>query len=246
MKAGGPPIDQEEINVELPRALFGGLKRRPTEELLRCVARDYADLELENRRLRRELEELRAQEAAPPADPEPSLALAERERSAPATLDAGVWAPDEKDATVPVAELPPAPVSALPDRARADAALEPREPRHDDELARTLLALAQRSARETREATRRECDLIIKKVRERAEQLERDLERETRSANAELDELQTLRFELREQMRASLTSLLRTCSGDGVGVFPLDLSGELGGYDLDDPRAHKSKKKSKT
>jgi hypothetical protein len=62
-------IDQRDINVELPRALFGGLKRRPTEELLRCVARDYAELELENRKLRRQIEELQSgpSKAAPPS-----------------------------------------------------------------------------------------------------------------------------------------------------------------------------------
>jgi cell division septum initiation protein DivIVA len=45
-------------HVELPRAKFGGLKEGPVDDLLRRIARDYASLEHENRKLWEKVERL--------------------------------------------------------------------------------------------------------------------------------------------------------------------------------------------
>ena len=44
-------IGPDEIDIELPRAIVGGLKAGPAEELLHRVAHDYASLHEENKRL---------------------------------------------------------------------------------------------------------------------------------------------------------------------------------------------------
>jgi cell division septum initiation protein DivIVA len=246
---GRSDIDQREINVELPRALFGGLKRRPTEELLRCVARDYAELELENRKLRSQLEDLRSArsrtEAGEVAVAGPGVEL----EVAPSVSSQAPASPGaELEATSitslePVAAPVPAKTPAPPARL---VRLRPREPNEADALARSLLLLAERSARETRESTRRECELMLKKARQQALSFGKELERQTASTAAELRELQRLRQELREGMRASLTAIIRACGEDGNGVFPLDLSGEFGDYSRVEARPYKVKKKSKS
>jgi len=61
----------EPEHVELPRAKLGGLKKGPVEDLLRRIARDYANLQRENRELREALERLEteAAEAVPQGVP---------------------------------------------------------------------------------------------------------------------------------------------------------------------------------
>jgi hypothetical protein len=135
-----------------------------------------------------------------------------------------------------------APVASVP----VLAGVKPREPSDPDVLARSLLVLAQRNARETRETTRRECELMLKKAREQALGVAHELERQTSSTAAELRQLQRLREELRDEMRTSLTAIIQACSEEGNGVFPLDLSGELGDYSVSESRAPKLKKKSKS
>jgi cell division septum initiation protein DivIVA len=49
-------ISEQDINVDLPRALVGGIKRDAVEDLLRQIARDYRRLEAENARLWQTLE----------------------------------------------------------------------------------------------------------------------------------------------------------------------------------------------
>jgi cell division septum initiation protein DivIVA len=49
-------ISEQDINVGLPRALVGGVKRDAVEDLLRQIARDYRRLEQENARLWETLE----------------------------------------------------------------------------------------------------------------------------------------------------------------------------------------------
>ncbi len=329
----GQQIKRDEIQVELPRALLGGLRKGPAEELLRSVARDYAQLDLENRRLRRELEELegRLNEAVSARDEAESAryeaesargeavsaryeaesardeAVFARDEAVSARLQAGpvvdrvvlgspfasaglgetpdaltaggsepaeplaeaarsngasVELPDQSvpaglDAVGVRAAVPAAEFGRVEGRAEPPSTVEvAREPRAGvqalrqdrDELARSLLDLAQRGAREKREATRRECELMLRKTRAHAERLELELERERASSYAELEELQAFRWELREQMRASLQLLLRTCNGIGPEEgFPFDW-----GRGLDEPAVvadvitHKSKKKSKS
>ena len=53
-------FNENGLQVELRRTLFGGLRRRPTEQLLRQIANDYAALDLENRELKDALARLRA------------------------------------------------------------------------------------------------------------------------------------------------------------------------------------------
>ncbi len=45
-------FEQNGLRVRLPRALVGGLRRGPTEELLRWLAKDCAALDRENRELK--------------------------------------------------------------------------------------------------------------------------------------------------------------------------------------------------
>lgn len=432
------PISQDEIYLELPRAFLGGLKRGPTEELLRCVARDYEKLELENRKLRRALEELKATTTAPEATATDASAAAngigttdpvavERLATAQAAVEqvvvdedavdedavdedavqegavdevavdevaveevaveqvvdggrlveepsaaeetplaaephgandhrtddhrfddrptddlsadhddaaaearvvedpqvvAGPWVAAERSVAAEAEPLEPiaadgdqptvAEAAAFDDAfgsagmvlpfdrdPYADDLVEPEAPEPAvaepepsgrflgdagppveavpapavpaltasagrpgvasrvgpatlysgaDDVAHTLLALAQRAARELRETTRLECELMLKKARSHAERIERDVERERESVNAELEELQLLRWELREQMRSSLIALLRTCSDGGTGqLFPLDLDGLVESYGTPEPplSRDKTKKKSK-
>ena len=83
-----------------------------------------------------------------------------------------------------------------------------------EERAEVLLAVAQRAARELRESTRSECELMIKKTRLRARKLDLELERDRARVRAEIDELWTVRRELRESMRISLHALLRAFVGE--------------------------------
>ncbi len=53
----GNMADRDEINVQLPRALVGGLRKAPVEDLLKRIAHDYEQLELENKRLWATLEQ---------------------------------------------------------------------------------------------------------------------------------------------------------------------------------------------
>lgn len=76
-----------------------------------------------------------------------------------------------------------------------------------DEFARLALAAAHRAARELRESARRDCELMLKKAHARVLKLERDFER-LKNANAELEELDAMMHEIREQMRSALQAIL--------------------------------------
>lgn len=76
-----------------------------------------------------------------------------------------------------------------------------------DELARSLLASAQRTAREERESGRREGELILKKAAERAEKLEEDAARRAADRLAEIARLEDLREELLGRFRGMLETL---------------------------------------
>ena len=64
-------IGQDATHIELPRSLFGGLKKASVEELLNRIAHDYSELELEKKRLLEQVAQLSspvAQAADAPQD----------------------------------------------------------------------------------------------------------------------------------------------------------------------------------
>jgi hypothetical protein len=192
----------DRIHVELPRAAVGGLKKAPVEELLRRIARDYAQLQQENQEL---LQERSGADAWPDEPTGASQAAA------------GVAGPAE--APGPARGEGTANWSATPSDSHREGVShpEPAQPHGGQtgnlELAGAVLAIARRMAHETRESTRVECELMIKKTRARAMRLERELEQTHAMIaveRAELEELDALRRELREQMRLSLHALLQT------------------------------------
>lgn len=76
-----------------------------------------------------------------------------------------------------------------------------------DELGRSLLASAQRTAREQRDSARREAELILKKATRRADRLEEDAARRGADHLAEIARLEELRDELIARLRRMLETL---------------------------------------
>jgi cell division septum initiation protein DivIVA len=76
--------------------------------------------------------------------------------------------------------------------------------KNPDELARALLAAAQRTARAERDAARREAESTLKKARTRAERIEKDVARRTEQHLDELARLEALREDVIKQLRALL------------------------------------------
>lgn len=83
-----------------------------------------------------------------------------------------------------------------------------------DELARSLLASAQRAAREQRESARREGELILKKATERAERVEEDAARRGADRLAEIARLEGFRDELLGRFRGMLETLATRYGAD--------------------------------
>jgi hypothetical protein len=199
--------EQEQEHVELPRARVGGLKQGPVEDLLRRIARDYSMLERENHELLQNLEEASGvrEARAPGADP---AAQGETRTAA-----------RPGDAEQAVVSRGP-----LPRSAEATAGQSGLQPGFgpSDELVLSVLAVARRAAHEMREGARTDCELMIKKTRQRVARLESELER-TRAAHlAELDELERLKHELREELRRSLQTFLETFAAEAADPPTLD------------------------
>ena len=76
--------------------------------------------------------------------------------------------------------------------------------KNPDELARALLAAAQRTARAERDAARQEAESTLKKARTRAERIEQDVARRTEQHLDELARLEALREDVIKQLRALL------------------------------------------
>jgi cell division septum initiation protein DivIVA len=76
-----------------------------------------------------------------------------------------------------------------------------------DELARSLLASAQRAAREERESARREGELILRKAAQRADKLDENVARREADRLSEIARLETLRDELLTRLRRMLETL---------------------------------------
>jgi cell division septum initiation protein DivIVA len=76
-----------------------------------------------------------------------------------------------------------------------------------DELARTLLASAQRTAREERESARRDCELMLKKAAQRVERMEADVTRRAEARLTQLARLEALREEVIARLRSTLEAV---------------------------------------
>jgi hypothetical protein len=172
-------LEPHEIDLDgLPRTIGGGLKREPVEELLRRVQWEYSQLYFEHKRLK--------ESGVQPAP----------ERQPPAPQ--------------PVAQEPPPPAAPAETQVEQVEPVEPvaKRPRREaNEVGWAVLASAHRASLELRESARRECDLMLKKARARIVQMEREFERTKQSRATELEELDAMLSEIREQMRATLESL---------------------------------------
>ncbi len=202
-------IGPETIEIEeLPRLRIGGLRPDVVENLFRRVQWNYAQLESDYRKLNEALEQLR--------DPQLELPL-------------------EPPSEVPPSEGPSSerPSSAFPS-SELPSSVEPQERRpggqrpslEHDELARRFLAAAQQAAHELRESARRDCELMLKKARARAIELnsefehskalreaklvevEREFEHSKAMREAELAALDSAVCEIRDEMMAALRSIV--------------------------------------
>jgi hypothetical protein len=213
-------LEPETIDLDgLPRTIGGGLKREPVEELLKRVQWEYSQLYYEHKRLKAELEQLGGAKSALLAEGQPTGATSAAEppgtpgrTSTASRSDAAKAARGPED--VPVAQPgPDQPVA--------------RAPRKElDDLARLVLVAVHRASVELRESSRRDCELMLKKTRERAVdlersfertnarrtaelgELERDFERTKEKRTAELVELEEMLREIRGQMQATLEVLI--------------------------------------
>jgi hypothetical protein len=86
--------------------------------------------------------------------------------------------------------------------------------KNPDELARSLLASAQRTAREERESARLDAESTLKKARTRAENMERDVLRRTEQRLDELARLEALRNDVVTRLRDLLETVADRYSGD--------------------------------
>ena len=199
--------DHDEISIHLPRTLVGGLRKGPVEDLLRRIAHDYEQLELENKKLWATLEQFG--EAGAGADDVHRAAAPE---AASSEAYAGVdelWSTAPPDPLELPGPLPLEPVRSQPEGSESEGS--------ESDLAAAVLVIAQRAANELRESARAECELMLKKARAHLEKLERESEHNRAATAAELVELQAMRVELREHMRGSLQALLRTFVAERSG-----------------------------
>jgi DivIVA domain-containing protein len=186
------PIKPEEINASnLPVALRG-YQREAVDEFLLRIAWDYrqATRAHENwakdeKWLKDRVAELESELAARDQHFE-RLQEAQRERFRQELHDRSGSLSDEL--------------------ARLRAAVREHESR--DELTRTLLATAQRSAREMRESTRAECEAMLKAAQRRAAEIERDARSTVRHSAAEIERLRHVESDLKAQLRRTLESVL--------------------------------------
>lgn len=77
-----------------------------------------------------------------------------------------------------------------------------------EELTRTLLSTAHRTARELRESTRAECEGLLKAAHRRAAEIERNAHTSVRHSAAEIERLRRVEHDLKAQLRRTLESVL--------------------------------------
>jgi cell division septum initiation protein DivIVA len=193
-----PPLDPSEIHVRnLPRARMGGYATEETEELLTRVA-------WTQRELRREAEVL-SQENAKLT--ERVAELEQREAELTAKLE-------QREAEL-TAEL---------ERREAELTAELEASEARAERAGDLVAVARRAALETREAAREEAEIVLRKVRKRADQLEHAVQRMRAAKEAELLALRDEEARVRERLRSYLTQTLAAVNGAAPPALSSDLS----------------------
>jgi DNA repair ATPase RecN len=83
-----------------------------------------------------------------------------------------------------------------------------------DDLVRSLLASTQRTVREQRETARREAELLLKKTRARAADIESEMKNRAAAAVEEATKLEAVRAELTGELRAALEAVLALCDGE--------------------------------
>jgi cell division septum initiation protein DivIVA len=185
-------IKPEEINAgKLPTAVRG-YQREATENLLKLVAWDYRRALRDRAAVGEEVERLKQQNQELEGEVEAlrrQLLLERQEHNANF----------EQRLTDESTDL------------RADNARLHEQVQHEArrrELTHSLLASAMRSAREAREETRLECNALIKSARKRAVQIEEEAHRTVKRSTGELDRLQKLERDLREQLRNTLAQVI--------------------------------------
>jgi DivIVA domain-containing protein len=186
------PIKPEEINAsQLPVALRG-YQREAVDEFLLRIAWDYrqATRAHENwakdeRWLKERVAELEAQ-------------VAGQEEQ---------WARlQESQRTQFREELDVRSASLTDELARLRKAVAEHEGR--EEMTRTLLQTAQRTAREMREATRTECEGLLKAAHRRAGEIEQEARASLKHMAAEVERLQRLEADLKTHLQQLLESVI--------------------------------------
>jgi cell division septum initiation protein DivIVA len=186
------PIKPEDINAEnLPQGVRG-YQREATENLLKLVAWDYRRVIREHAVDKEELQRLRTQNDQ-----------FETELQALRSLLDSQPADQQLQVSTQVAERTAA-LQAEVDRLQTALGQQA----HRAQLSETLLESALRSARQLREETRAECDSILHAARRRALEIENDARRTVRRAGGEVERLQQMERDLREQLRRILESVI--------------------------------------
>jgi chromosome segregation ATPase len=215
-----PPAQFEQLEAER-QALAERLEQRDA---------DIGGLRQELERRDTEVEALRVQLAAAP-EPAPQRiaqfeqleaerqALADRLEQRDADIGGLRQELERRDAEVEALQVQLAAASepAPPSPPPAPRRTLPGAHREFDELARIVLENAHHASIALRESTRRDCDVILKKVRERAAWIERTTEEGIADQTAELERLEVVLNEMREQMHGLLETL-------NPGQPPLDQS----------------------
>ncbi|HEU5362627.1 MAG TPA: DivIVA domain-containing protein, partial [Gaiellaceae bacterium] len=186
------PIKPEEINASKLPIAMRGYQRQAVDELLLRIAWDYRQA-------------MRGHENW--AKDEKWL------KDRVAELEAELAARDEQFASLQEAqrerfrtELHERSGSLMDELTRLRATVKDHEGR--EELTRTLLATAQRTARELRESTRTECEGLLKAAHRRAADIEADARTSVKHSAAEIERLRRVEHDLKAQLRRTLESVL--------------------------------------
>jgi DivIVA domain-containing protein len=186
------PIKPEEINAsKLPTAVRG-YQKQAVDELLLRIAWDYRQAlrsheswAKDEKWLKDRVAELEA-ELAGRDDQYARLQESQRER----------FRSELQERSGPL----------MDELARLRQAVKDHEGR--EELTRTLLATAQRTARELRESTRAECEALLKAAHRRAAVIEHDARKTVKHSAGEIERLRRVEEDLKAQLRRTLESVL--------------------------------------
>lgn len=186
------PIKPEEINASKLPVAVRGYKREAVEEFLLRIAWDYRQATRSHDTWAQDEKWLKDRVAE---------------------LEAELAGQEEKLATLQQTleerfrqELRERTAGAGDELARLRTRIKEHENR--EEMTRTLLLSAQRSARELRESTRAECEALLKSAHRRAAEIEHDAHATVRHSNSEIERLRRMERDLKEQLRRTLESVL--------------------------------------